>query len=337
MLDIQTPGPVAAQERRIALGYSGKFCNQEWEALRHFRCIHKPKHSRRRRTRGKRRHEVDPQVAALEQAQPVKAGQAAGLAKARAQGRGQLAALRSRGLPALPAQNLRDCQVSAVTGLEASLARNQPRALVHMATGSGKTFTAITSVYRLLKFGGAKRVLFLVDTRNLGIQAHQEFAAYTPPDDGRKFTELYNVQRLNSPRIDAQAQVCISTIQRMYAILANEHLAESAEDISLSNLQASATQPKLVRYNPVVPVETFDFIVIDECHRSIYNLWKQVLDYFDAFLIGLTATPDKRTFGFFDETKSRTQATPSTPPTWWRWTARSKRRCPSPTAGAWSR
>jgi len=207
----------------------------------------------------------------------------------------------AEGLPALPAQNLRDCQVSAVTGLEASLARNQPRALVHMATGSGKTFTAITSVYRLLKFGGAKRVLFLVDTRNLGIQAHQEFAAYTPPDDGRKFTELYNVQRLNSPRIDAQAQVCISTIQRIYAILANEHLAESAEDISLSNLQASATQPKLVRYNPVVPVETFDFIVIDECNRSIYNLWKQVLDYFDAFLIGLTATPDKRTFGFFDE------------------------------------
>ena len=204
-------------------------------------------------------------------------------------------------MPALPEQNLRNCQVSAVTGLEASLARNKPRALVHMATGAGKTFTAITSVYRLLKFGGAKRILFLVDTRNLGKQAHQEFMAYTPPDDGRKFTELYNVQRLASPHIDPHSQVCISTIQRMYSILSGEPIDESAEDLSLNEVQQTAQQTKLVRYNPAVPVETFDFIVIDECHRSIYNLWKQVLDYFDASLIGLTATPDKRTFGFFNE------------------------------------
>ena len=204
-------------------------------------------------------------------------------------------------MPALPEQNLRHCQISAVTGLEKSLALNKPRALVHMATGAGKTFTAITSVYRLLKFGGAKRILFLVDTRNLGKQAHQEFMAYTPPDDGRKFTELYNVQRLASPSIDPHAQVCISTIQRMYSILSGEPIDESAEDLSLNEVQQTASQAKLVRYNPAVPVETFDFIVIDECHRSIYNLWKQVLDYFDASLIGLTATPDKRTFGFFNE------------------------------------
>jgi type I restriction enzyme R subunit len=170
-----------------------------------------------------------------------------------------------------------------------------------MATGAGKTFTAITSVYRLLKFGGAKRILFLVDTRNLGKQAHQEFMAYTPPDDGRKFTELYNVQRLASPNIDPHSQVCISTIQRMYSILSGEPIDESAEDVSLNEVQQTAKQEKLVRYNPAVPVETFDFIIIDECHRSIYNLWKQVLDYFDASLIGLTATPDKRTFGFFNE------------------------------------
>jgi len=204
-------------------------------------------------------------------------------------------------MPVLPERNLRDCQISAVTGLEQSLALNKPRALVHMATGAGKTFTAITAVYRLLKFGGAKRILFLVDTRNLGKQAHQEFMAYTPPDDGRKFTELYNVQRLSSPSIDPHAQVCISTIQRMYSILSGEPIDESAEDLSLNEVQQTAAQQKLVRYNPAVPVETFDFIVIDECHRSIYNLWKQVLDYFDASLIGLTATPDKRTFGFFNE------------------------------------
>jgi len=204
-------------------------------------------------------------------------------------------------MPPLPERNLRDCQVSAVTGLEKSLALNKPRALVHMATGAGKTFTAITSVYRLLKYGGAKRILFLVDTRNLGKQAHQEFMAYTPPDDPRKFTELYNVQRLASPNIDPHSQVCISTIQRMYSLLSGEPIDESAEDVSLNEVQQTAKQEKFVRYNPLVPVENFDFIVIDECHRSIYNLWKQVLDYFDASLIGLTATPDKRTFGFFNE------------------------------------
>ncbi len=207
----------------------------------------------------------------------------------------------AHGMPTLPERNLRDCQIGAVTGLEKSLAQNKPRALIHMATGAGKTFTAITAVYRLLKFGGAKRILFLVDTRNLGKQAHQEFMAYTPPDDGRKFTELYNVQRLASSSIDPHAQVCISTIQRMYAILSGEAIDESAEDISLNEVQQTSKQEKLVRYNPAIPIEAFDFIVIDECHRSIYNLWKQVLDYFDAFLIGLTATPDKRTFGFFNE------------------------------------
>jgi len=203
-------------------------------------------------------------------------------------------------MPPLPEQNLRDCQISAVIGLEKSLAQNKPRALVHMATGAGKTFTAITSVYRLLKYGGAKRILFLVDTRNLGKQAHQEFMAYTAAD-GRDFARDYNIQRLASPTIDQGAQVCISTIQRMYSILSGEPIDESAEDVSLNEVQQSNKQEKFVRYNPAVPVETFDVIIIDECHRSIYNLWKQVLDYFDAFLIGLTATPDKRTFGFFNE------------------------------------
>lgn len=204
-------------------------------------------------------------------------------------------------MPALPERNLRDCQIGAVTGLEQSLAQNKPRALVHMATGAGKTFTAITAVYRLLKFGDARRILFLVDTRNLGKQAHQEFMAYTPPDDARKFTELYNVQRLAGSHIDPHAKVVISTIQRMYSVLSGEVIDESAEDISLNEVQQSAKQTRQVRYNPAIPVEDFDFIVIDECHRSIYNLWKQVLDYFDAYLIGLTATPDKRTFGFFNE------------------------------------
>ena len=132
-------------------------------------------------------------------------------------------------MPALPERNLRDCQVSAVTGIEKSLALNKPRALVHMATGAGKTFTAFTAVYRLLKFGGAKRVLFLVDTRNLGKQAHQEFMAYSPPDDGRKFTELYNVQRHRHPRpscyINHPAHV-FSVVRRAHRRVSRRRVAQ---------------------------------------------------------------------------------------------------------------
>jgi type I restriction enzyme, R subunit len=203
-------------------------------------------------------------------------------------------------IPPLNPRNLWDCQITAIKNLEKSFAENRLRALIQMATGSGKTFTAITSIYRLLKHAKAKRVLFLVDTRNLGEQAEQEFIGYSPVDDPRKFTELYNVQRLNSRYISKDSQVCISTIQRMYSILKGQDLDESAEELSLNEfIQIRPTEE--VVYNEKYPPEFFDFIVIDECHRSIYNLWKQVLDYFDAFYIGLTATPDKRTYAFFRE------------------------------------
>jgi len=203
-------------------------------------------------------------------------------------------------LPGLDPEGLRDCQISAITRLERSFKENRPRALVQMATGSGKTFTAITSVYRLLKHAKAERVLFLVDTKNLGEQAEQEFMAYTPTDDNRQFTELYAVQRLQSRYVPRDAQVCISTIQRLYSMLKGEELDDAAEETN-PNEMVQPKQPVPVVYTPRVPIEFFDVIIIDECHRSIYNLWKQVLDYFDAFLIGLTATPDKRTFGFFNE------------------------------------
>lgn len=204
-------------------------------------------------------------------------------------------------MPELEKATLRDCQVSAISGLEKSLAENRPRSLIHMATGAGKTFTAINAVYRLLNHGGAKRILFLVDTRNLGKQAQQEFHAFKPQGKQTFFHENHIVQRLNSSTIDDAAEVCICTIQRMYSILSGKPIDESAEDVSLHEIKQNQQQGKLVKYNPAVPIETFDFIIVDECHRSIYNLWKQVLDYFDAFTIGLTATPDKRTFGFFNE------------------------------------
>jgi len=206
-------------------------------------------------------------------------------------------------IPALKTEGLRDCQITAITELEKSFKEAKPRALIQMATGSGKTFTAISSIYRLLKFAKAKRILFLVDTKNLGEQAEQEFMAFTPNDDNRKFNELYTLNRLKSSYVPDDAQVCISTIQRMYSILQDKDLDEASENENPNEQdddQESITKkPIPVAYNPKVPIEQFDFIVIDECHRSIYNLWVQVIDYFDAFLIGLTATPDARTFAFF--------------------------------------
>ena len=213
---------------------------------------------------------------------------------------------RLQDFPELDTTGLRKAQIKAVENLEESFKNNRPRALIQMATGAGKTYTAITFIYRLLKFAKAKRILFMVDTRNLGEQAEQEFMNYRPNDDNRKFTELYNVQRLSSSYIANDSQVCISTIQRLYSILKGEELDENAENDNPNEstwLQQKLADQKSVpvEYTPKVPIEQFDFIVIDECHRSIYNLWKQVLDYFDAFLIGLTATPDKRTYGFFNE------------------------------------
>lgn len=203
-------------------------------------------------------------------------------------------------IPTLPETGLRACQIIAINNLEKSFKDARPKALIQMATGSGKTFTAITFIYRLLKFAKAKRILFLVDTKNLGEQAEQEFMAYVPNDDNRKFTELYGVTRLKSSFIPPDNQVYISTIQRMYSILKGTELDESAEEQN-PNERFEPKAPIPVEYNEKIPLEFFDFIVIDECHRSIYNLWKQVLDYFDVFQIGLTATPDNRTFGYFKQ------------------------------------
>lgn len=204
--------------------------------------------------------------------------------------------------PPFDTTGFRSCQITAIQNLEHSFAENRPRALVQMATGAGKTFTAITAVYRLLKYAKVNRVLFLVDTKSLGEQAEREFLAYRPNDDNRSFSEIYGVRRLKSAYIPQDVQVCISTIQRMYSILKGEELDESAEETSFNEMTTAERQTaKEVVYNAKYPPEFFDCIIIDECHRSIYNVWQQVLDYFDAFLVGLTATPDKRTFAFFEE------------------------------------
>ncbi len=208
---------------------------------------------------------------------------------------------RLKTMPPLNASGLWPVQERAIKNLEESLAAGRPRALVQMATGSGKTFMACNQVYRLIKYAGARRVLFLVDRSNLGRQTLREFQGFTTPDEGRKFTELYNVQLLHSGRVDPVNRVCIATIQRVYSILKGEELDPELEEPSGFDAAMLQREPAPVEYNPAVPIETFDVIITDECHRSIYNLWRQVLEYFDGFIIGLTATPSKQTFGFFQQ------------------------------------
>ncbi|MDI6807837.1 MAG: type I restriction-modification enzyme R subunit C-terminal domain-containing protein [Candidatus Eisenbacteria bacterium] len=207
-----------------------------------------------------------------------------------------------RALPPLAIEGLRDCQIEAIRNLELSFGDARPRSLIQMASGGGKTYAAVNFVYRLVKFANAKRVLFLVDRKTLGRQAKREFEQFVTPDDGRKFTELYNVQHLTSNTFDPVSRVCVTTIQRLYSMLKGEpDFDTELEEQSLFDISPGGSQLGEVSYNPQIPIETFDFIITDECHRSIYHLWRQVFEYFDAFIIGLTATPSKQTLGFFDQ------------------------------------
>jgi len=205
-------------------------------------------------------------------------------------------------MPPLDPKGLRDCQIEAIIGLEQSLTEDRPRALIQLATGAGKTFTACSFSHRLIKHAGAKRILFLVDRNNLGDQTLKEFQNFHPPGAANRFTDTYIVQHLHSHRIDPDAKVVITTIQRLYSMLRGEELDVEAEEGSAFESWAGedGAVPPLT-YNPSIPIETFDFIVTDECHRSIYGLWRQVLEYFDASIIGLTATPSKHTLGFFNQ------------------------------------
>ncbi len=204
-------------------------------------------------------------------------------------------------MPELNTGNLWKAQIDSIRNLEKSLALNKPRALIQMATGSGKTFTAVNFCYRLIKYADAKRILFLVDRNNLGKQTLNEFQQFVSPVNGYKFTEEYSVQHLKKNTIAPASKVCITTIQRLYSMLKGEEdFQEENEEGSLFETENSLfKEPLPVVYNPKIPIEMFDFIVVDECHRSIYNIWRQVLEYFDASLIGLTATPTKQTIGFF--------------------------------------
>ena len=202
-------------------------------------------------------------------------------------------------MPVLDNGTLRKCQIDAIHGLERSLADDKPRSLIQMATGAGKTFTACTFSWRLLKHANASRILFLVDRNNLGEQTLKEYQNFLAPGAANRFSDTYIVQQPKSNRIDPDAKVVITTIQRLYAMLRGEEPPEDSEERSSFEVWDDEGNIRPVVYNAHLPIEHFDFIVIDECHRSIYGVWRQVLEYFDAYLLGLTATPSKKTLGFF--------------------------------------
>ncbi|EPQ71784.1 type I restriction endonuclease subunit R [Mycobacterium marinum] len=203
------------------------------------------------------------------------------------------------GLPVLDTAELRPAQIEAVTGVEQSLAQQHyDRSLVQMATGAGKTYTAVTEAYRLLRYGGFNSILFLVDRINLADQTLGEFQNYRAPDDGRRFTELYNVAKLSSSGLLGSTNVVISTIQRVFAFIKNGEASEEDDD-GIDGYVPDA--PVSVAYSEALAPETFDLVIVDEAHRSIYGVWRGVLEYFDAHIVGLTATPGKQTFGFFKQ------------------------------------
>lgn len=203
-----------------------------------------------------------------------------------------------RNMPPLDAYDMRPASARSVLAIEASMASGKPRSLVQMATGAGKTRMAVAECYRLLKFGGVNRILFLVDRNNLADQTLREFRDWTSPDDGRKFTELYNVDKLTSSGMVGSSKVVISTIQRVWSVLKGQEVPEG-DDPGIDDYMPDA--PVEVIYNPLMPPETFDFVIVDEAHRSIYGLWRGVVEYYDAHIVGLTATPMKQTFGFFHQ------------------------------------
>ncbi len=199
------------------------------------------------------------------------------------------------GLPALSEKGLRHCQYEAVTGLERSFRAGQRRALMVLATGAGKTYTACLTAYRMLSYTPMRRVLFLVDRNNLGRQAETEFGMFRLTETGDAFSTIFAVNRLKSAEVPSDSNVVICTIQRLFSLLKGEEITDTDDD---DEDTADGVVP--LPDNPRLPRDFFDLIIIDECHRSIYGNWRQVLEYFDtARLLGLTATPIPDTMSFF--------------------------------------
>lgn len=207
-------------------------------------------------------------------------------------------------LPRIEKKGLRDCQYEAEVKLEASLKAGRKKALAILATGSGKTYLACLASYRLLNYTPTKRVLFLVDRNNLARQTETEFSLFERTEKQKPMNELYQINRLTKPE-NIQGDIIISTIQKLFAVLTGQTITEDDEDKEDEKLglkDVIKNEPDIVLGEDLkLPPDYFQFIIVDECHRSIYGKWKAVLDYFkDAKVLGLTATPTPEAYAYFN-------------------------------------
>ena len=207
-------------------------------------------------------------------------------------------------LPKIEKKGLRDCQYNAEVNLEASLKAGKKKALAILATGSGKTYLACLAAYRLLNYTPTRRVLFLVDRNNLARQTETEFSLFDRTEKQKPMNELYQINRLKKPE-DIQGDIIISTIQKLFAVLTGQTIIdddEDKEDERIGLKDAVKNEPAIVLDGDLkLPPDYFQFIIVDECHRSIYGKWKAVLDYFkDAKILGLTATPIPEAQAYFN-------------------------------------
>lgn len=204
------------------------------------------------------------------------------------------------GLPQLSPDGLRACQYEAITNLEASFKAGKRRALMVLATGSGKTFTACMTAYRMLSFTPMKRILFLVDRNNLGVAAQTALKSFALTENKKPMGDIFGVEHLTNRPIDPRSRMIVGTIQRLYSKLSGgtAEVSEEEEDAGMGHEEGVSVE---LPENPLLPPDFFDLIIIDECHRSIYSDWKKVLTYFKtARLLGMTATPIPETLAFFD-------------------------------------
>ena len=208
-------------------------------------------------------------------------------------------------LPRIERKGLRECQYNAELAFESSLRLGKNKSLAMLATGSGKTYLACLASYRLLNYTPVNRVLFLVDRNNLAKQTENEFSTFDRTENGMTLSSLYNIKRLKREE-DINGDVVISTIQKLFAVLTGNNIIDDGDgdesDDFFKDTPEDADEPPVELGDDLkLPPDYFKFIIIDECHRSIYGKWKSVLDYFSgAIVLGLTATPTEEAYAYFD-------------------------------------
>lgn len=207
-------------------------------------------------------------------------------------------------LPRLERRGLRDCQYEAEIELEKTLKDGKKKNLAVLATGSGKTYLACLASYRMLNYTPTKRILFLVDRNNLARQTEAEFSQFDRTEGQEEMSFLYEIKRLKKES-DIKADIVISTIQKLFAVLTGQKFTEDSEDAedekTTTDEEKETNEVITLGDNLKLPSDYFQFIIVDECHRSIYGKWKAVLDYFsEAKVLGLTATPTPEAYAYFD-------------------------------------